>query len=103
MRSGQTSPWAAPISSVISASISSWATRATASRTKSPCSPAITLATTSAVVILWPSAIVVSPSHRLLVGTDESGRRGGRILLRPTRCSLHHFYRRDPLADELVA
>jgi len=35
-------------------------------------------------------------SHRLFAGTDESGCRGGRILRRPTRCSLHHFYRRDP-------
>jgi hypothetical protein len=33
----------------------------TASRSQSPCSPAITLATSSAAVVLWPSAIGVSP------------------------------------------
>src|SRR3954469_7729862 len=42
-----------------SASISSRTTNATASRNRSPCSPAIALATTSAAVIIWPSAIVV--------------------------------------------
>src|ERR1700739_222836 len=85
-RSGLTSPSSAPISAEISPSINSRAINATASRTKSPCSPAIALATTSAVVILCSTAIVVLPSSSILGGTDESGRRGGRkTRSRPTR------------------
>jgi hypothetical protein len=58
-----TSPLAAPICLEISASIGSRATIATLSRRKSGCSSINALATTSALVMLWLSAIVVLLRH----------------------------------------
>jgi hypothetical protein len=51
-RSGLRSPRCAPVSRATSASIRSRTTNATASRNRSPCSPPIALATTSAAVII---------------------------------------------------
>src|SRR3954453_20031893 len=84
-----------------SASISSRTTNATASRNRSPCSPAIALATTSAGVIIWPSAIVVLLLIGLLakptsLDATVVGTRPG-----PTRRPLHHFYRLNRLVPGL--
>jgi hypothetical protein len=69
-----------------------------ASRRKSACSQRKTFSTTSAAVILWPSAIVVSPLVSWLQA-DECGARGGRNVsaetFGATRTPLHHFYRFD--------
>jgi hypothetical protein len=94
----------APISPAISASISSRARTATASRRKSPCSPESTLATTSGMVMLWPSAIVVFLSSvDLQVNRRVWGPRWPDFSLAPTRASLHHFYRRDQRTEAGVA
>jgi hypothetical protein len=62
VRSGLRSPSSAPILALISASMSSRAIQATLSRSTSVCSSWSSLSASWAAVILWLSAIVVSPS-----------------------------------------
>jgi hypothetical protein len=69
-RSAERSPRPAPVSVATSAAINSRTTNPTASRSRSPCSPATARATTSAGVIIRSSAIVV-----LLFIDSEKSRR----------------------------
>jgi hypothetical protein len=88
------SPSSAPVSAPTSASISSATSQATLSRSTSACSLASSLSTSSAAVILGPSAIVASPSS-ILGQTDDHEARGGRLLLGNPKPLLHHDPRRD--------
>jgi hypothetical protein len=86
--SGARSPRPAPTSSDTSVSISCWQTQLSDSRTKSSASPSSKYATTSSAVILFVSAIVVTPLVVVFAGLDESERHGGRTLTGSVRRSV---------------